>query len=177
MRYSAQFKAQMVERVLALDAPPVAVLAREHGLGKNTLYTWKSEALQKMGKRKNQRRKRRPGDRSPIEKMRLVLASEGLEGQALGEFLRKEGVHLSDLEAWKALMLDGLGPEKPSESEKQAVAELKEARRELKRKEAALAETAALLVLSKKARRLLGDADDTTTGKPDSSSWNSSEKP
>lgn len=170
MGYPAEFKTQMVERMLAIDAPPIAVLAREHGVAKNTLFNWKSEALKTVGNRKKQRRKRRPGDRSPIEKMRLVVQSEGLEGQELGEFLRKEGVHLSDLDAWKELMLDGLGPEKPSEREKQAVADLRETRRELKRKEAALAETAALLVLSKKARRLLGDEDDTTTGKRDSSS-------
>jgi hypothetical protein len=69
-------------------------------------------------------------------------------------------------------MRDGL--EGRSRAKKEATQKLRQAKRdkrelesELRRKEAALAETAALLVLSKKARRLWGDEDALTTGSKD----------
>ena len=172
MMFSPELKESMVRRLIAPGAPSPDKLALETGIGKTTLWRWRKEALADMPSKK---KKQRPNSRSSADKLRLVLDSQGLEGQELGAFLRKEGVHLTDLEQWKEQMLEGLDSApartrqerqrtKKAERKAQALAA------ELRRKEAALAETAALLVLSKKARRLLGDEDDTTTGTPEESS-------
>jgi transposase len=105
---------------------------------------------------------KRPEDRSPDEKLRLVLESSALPEAAQGEFLRRHGLHEADLAAWRDAALTGLsgGPSAPSRtSEAKRVRELE---KELRRKDKALAETAALLVLQKKVRAIWGDGDDDT---------------
>ncbi len=82
--------------------------------------------------------------------------------EELGAFLRKEGLHESDLQEMRAAALAGLEPPKRSQGLTPEQEELKSLRRELKRKEKALAEAAALLVLSKKYRAIMGDEDDDT---------------
>jgi len=76
-------------------------------------------------------------------------------------FLRQKGLHEATLEKWKKEMLEALkiksfvGGKKDPQRKRIAVLE-----RELRRKEAALAEAAALLVLKKKADAIWGDAKD-----------------
>jgi transposase len=95
------------------------------------------------------------------EKLRVVVAAQGLEGAALGELLRREGLHEGQLRAWRDAAAAALeesaeaalpGPRTAGERRRMAVVNkrVKELERELRRKEKALAETAALLVLKKK---------------------------
>jgi len=96
---------------------------------------------------------------SPEDKMRLVLQTASLPDEDLGAFLRTHGLHQADLDAWKAQMLTGLDPA-AQRQQRQQRQELRDAQarttqldKELRRKDAALAETAALLVLKKKSNR------------------------
>jgi transposase-like protein len=166
--YSAERKERTVRRLIEEEVG-IPELARQTGIGRTTLWRWKKEALE--GEFVSASRST-PEARSASEKMRLVLASEALEGKELGAFLRAEGVHSSDLRRWKDQMCDGLNGR--SRAKKEAVQKLRQAKRdkrelesELRRKEAALAEAAALLVLSKKARRLWGDEDAPMIGPKD----------
>ena len=97
---------------------------------------------------------------SPEDKMRLVLQTASLPDEDLGAFLRTHGLHQADLDAWKAQMLTGLDPAAQRQQRQQQRQELRDAQarttqleKELRRKDAALAETAALLVLKKKSNR------------------------
>lgn len=68
---------------------------------------------------------------------------------------REKGIYPSELERWRLQAMESLAdediPERPSPGEvRQAKQRIKALERDLKRKEKALAETAALLVLSKK---------------------------
>lgn len=168
--YAAEYKERQVRRMID-EKVPVQDLAEQTGVGKTTLWRWKKAALD--GHRP--RAEAAPEARSAAEKMRLVLASKDLEGQELGAFLRAEGIHLADLRRWQDQMRQGL--EGRADKLRQSSDQLRQARqanreltRELRRKEAALAEAAALLVLSKKARRLWGDEDVATTETNDSTS-------
>jgi hypothetical protein len=103
---------------------------------------------------------RRPEDRTPLEKVRVVADASRLTDSELGEFLRREGIQEDDLERWRAEALSAVGgPNKAPPPSKR----IRQLERELARKDKALAEAAALLVLSKKARALLGDEDDDTS--------------
>jgi transposase-like protein len=168
--YSEAFKRKLVQRMLLPHGPSANKLSEEVGIGQPTLSRWLREAttLEPVTKRskhpapKNRSiEQKRPEDRSPDEKLRLVLESSALPEAALGEFLRRHGLHEADLAAWREAALTGLGAQSaPSRSgEAKRVRELE---KELRRKDKALAETAALLVLQKKVRAIWGDGDDDT---------------
>jgi hypothetical protein len=95
-----------------------------------------------------------------------VQESASLDETALGAFLRREGVHHADLTSWRAQVaeaaLGALAGKRQRTGEQKRLRQLEA---ELRRKDRALAETAALLVLSKKMQALWGDnEDDDTTG-------------
>jgi hypothetical protein len=101
--------------------------------------------------------------------MRGSLRSEtaGLSGDELGAYLRREGLHEADLAEWRRTALAALGaPTKPQAGSNEA-RRVRELERQLQRKDKALAETAALLVLKKKAQELWGDEDDDTKKETD----------
>jgi len=102
---------------------------------------------------------RRPEDWSAAEKLEAVIKASSLDEQSLGAFLREEGLYETHLEEWRRQAETALGktPRSPSTRLKKENQRLE---RELRRKDRALAETAALLVLSKKVRALWGDEGD-----------------
>jgi len=151
-------------RALAPSAN-VSSIARQAGIPKQTLFGWVREA--KIGSVSSRSKKKRGRPRSsskwsPEEKLRLLIESASLSDEALGAFLRKEGLHEVDLEGIRAAALVGLEPPKRSQGPSPEEKQIKELRRELNRKEKALAEAAALLVLSKKYRAIMGGEDDDT---------------
>jgi hypothetical protein len=101
--------------------------------------------------------------RSAEEKVRIVVAASALAPAELGAFLRREGVHEAEVEQWRAAILEALESGVAKGSGRSADGKrIKELERELRRKDKALAETAALLVLQKKVREIWGDGDDGT---------------
>ena len=74
-------------------------------------------------------------------------------------FLRSRGLHDAQLQQWRDQMIIGLEPKPLKRAETKRIQELE---KELRRKDKALAETAALLVLKKKAKEIWGDEDDDT---------------
>lgn len=103
---------------------------------------------------------KRTKPRSPSNKLRLLADSIGLEGDALVTFCNNNGVTIEELLSWRDLALtgielserDGLGVTRKEHDKK--VAELE---KELRRKNDALAEAAALIVLQKKISDLFND--------------------
>jgi transposase-like protein len=107
------------------------------------------------------------GVRTPEEKVRIVLAAAAIAPSELGAFLRREGVHEAELEQWRAALVENAkstfegGAPKPSPRGAEAK-RIKELERELRRKEKALAEAAALLILQKKLNAYLEERDKDT---------------
>jgi transposase len=103
----------------------------------------------------------------------LVLVAAAVPEAELGAFLRRKGVHEAQLAEWRQQVTQGAvaalrGPSK--RDRKAASVEARRVRdleRELARKEKALAEAAALLVLKKKAQAIWGDEDDDTDPRND----------
>ncbi len=92
-----------------------------------------------------------------------MIESARLPEDELGEFLRREGLHAPTLEQWRADALAGLGGTSAPAAGRKVSRRERELQRELRRKEKALAETAALLVLQKKSRLLFGDDEDDSS--------------
>lgn len=159
--YNPTLRAKMLEKMLAPDARSISDLAAESGISKSTLYTWKSRAAT-VGGMTTSNSPRRPDDWPIDEKIRALADTSVLTGAELGAFLRKNGLHESDLKRWKKQVGDALGGpgSKKAAGKSPEAKRVKELERELRRKDKALAEAAALLVLKKKAQALLGDEDD-----------------
>lgn len=109
----------------------------------------------------------RPQDWSAEDKLAVVAEAGQLSDDELGAFLRQRGLHQAQLEQWRRQVLAGLeqGGGKARKSTSAAARRVRELERELDRKDKALAETAALLALKKRAEAIWGDADDGTTSK------------
>lgn len=138
-----------------------------------TLSRWlvKARTIAPMSK-KNDRPSRPPPDpirrqRSPEEKLRLVVEASGLSDDELGAFLRREGLHEPELAEWRDAMIAGLKPPPGKRARSAEARRVRELEKELGRKDKALAEAAALLVLQKKVRALWGDEDDDTKKESD----------
>lgn len=169
--YSEAFKRKLVQRMLMPNGPSANKLSREVGIHQPTLSRWLREAttLEPVTKRRNRptatnrpTEPRRPEDRTADEKLRLVLEAGGLSQADLGEFLRRHGLHEADLAAWREAALTGLAGGQNPQSRTGEAKRVRELEKELRRKDKALAETAALLVLQKKVRAIWGDGDDDT---------------
>ena len=105
--------------------------------------------------------RKRTKHRSPSTKLRLITESMKLEGDDLFSWCKGKGVTLDELLGWRDLALSGIEDADGSTSG-HGRADLEEMVRELekdvRRKNEALAETTALLVLQKKTELLLGEA-------------------
>jgi len=157
--YSTSFKTKMVEQLVRPGAPSAYALAREHGVPQVTLSRWKRKALTLNGMSKPGRKKQ---SWSVEDRLRLILGACEMKDEELGAFLRAEGLHASQLEEWRASVHAAFGLQAP-EAKRQADAASKRIRElevDLRRKEKALAEGAALLWLKKKATEIWGEEDD-----------------
>ncbi len=157
-QYSPAFKSRMLRRLVGPSAMSATALAQEVGVNQTVLSRWLRDAgtVEDMGASKKKPKW------TGAEKLRVVIAARGLSETELGMLLRREGVHEAELTAWQAAAeaaLNDAPGRAPRSAEAQRIQELE---RELRRKDAALAETAALLVLKKKVQAIWGDEDDTT---------------
>lgn len=112
------------------------------------------------------RPRRRPQDWTQDEKIGAVVESMSLTEEQLGGFLRQRGLYRATLDEWRESMLRGARAELGGHAVKKAksadVKRIRQLERELMRKDKALAEAAALLILQKKIPSLLGGEDDDT---------------
>ncbi len=166
--YSSGFKSRMVRRMAGPEAISATALSMEVGVCQGTLSRWLRDAptLGDMSK-KNKKSARKPRRRTAEDKLRIVMEAESLSEEALGEFLRREGVHEAQLNEWREkVRLAATGALKDAKRKKSEqtpeARELRELKSELRRKEKALAEAAALLVLKKKWTAYLEERDGDT---------------
>jgi transposase len=162
--YSEAFKATMVRKMLLPGGPTATTLAKTSGVPQPTLSRWLRDATHKTMTDDPEpvRLARRPQDWKPEEKLRVLLESAALSGEQLGTYLRREGLYEADLNEWRRTALVALGaPDKPHAYSADA-RRVRELEKQLSRKDKALAEAAALLVLKKKVHDLWGDEDDDT---------------
>jgi transposase-like protein len=140
--FSLSFKQRMVERMTGAHTISATRLAKEVGVSQDSLSRWLREAssLPVMPKRDE----RGPRQWTLDEKIRLLAEARGLSGAELTAFLEREQVLLGELEQWRRA-LEGEPAPVPAAIAKQ----LRTLERELARKDKALAEAAALLVLKK----------------------------
>jgi transposase-like protein len=142
-------------------------LGRELGVDRTTVRGW-VRLCQEEGsvvKKRSRGKARSTEQRSPEERLRLLLEGRNLGEEELGEFLRREGIREGDLERWEQDALGGLRESEPlGRLERRRHAAVK---RKAKRQEKRLREAEALLELQKKVQALWAEEDDDTTADSD----------
>jgi len=156
-QYSTAMKERMVRRLTGPSAISANALGRETGIGQTVLSRWLREARTVDPMATPSKRKW-----TGAEKLRVMLAARGLSDAELGALLRHEGIFETDLMAWQAVAEAALSDVVRRPGDSDAMRRIQALEREVQRKDAALAETAALIVLKKKAQAIWGDGDDTT---------------
>jgi transposase-like protein len=91
----------------------------------------------------------------------VVIETVSFNEVQLSEYCRRKGLYQEQIEQWKSAALSGFQQSRQRKQEKLRLRRedkktIKNLERELKRKDKALAETAALLVLSKKCEAIWG---------------------
>ncbi len=176
VNYPETFKEKMVLRMSERGGISANALSEEVGVSQTSLSKWlrdaagvESVAKKVNGKSIKAKVGKRPQDWTAAEKLEAVLESASLSGQELGEYLRRKGLHEAQLEQWRRRVTEAsMEALQSKSSRKKASVEAKRVRtleRELRRKEKALAETAALLVLKKKRRRAGGTRTTPRSGR------------
>jgi transposase-like protein len=175
--YSEKFKLRMIQRLSGPDPSSATMLSREVGVPQPTLSRWlrRARSLPPMAKEPNEDAKpthpRSPKAWSAEEKYRVVLEAATVADVDLGEFLRKRGLHAAQLEEWRRVAAEAAkaaltpGRKRSQEQPRIDPRRVRELERELRRKDQALAEMAALVALKKKLELLWGDEDESTPRK------------
>lgn len=161
MPYSAAFRAKIVQKLMQPNGPTQCAVSRETGVPQPTLSQWlrRARTLAPMTSRDTPKRRKWTAE----EKLRVVIEASRLPDAELGGYLRREGVQEAQLREWREAAkagLTSLGADRRSPEAHR----VKQLEGELRRKEKALAEVSALLVLRKKVQALWGDVDDDTDG-------------
>jgi len=166
MRYPISLRSKLVRRMTGPSSVSATTLARETGIPQQTLSRWlRTAGTVPVMEESNDTPARRPQDWSPEEILAVITEAAQLSDEDLGAYLRRKGLHEAHLEEWRARIVAGLETPVRRSGRSPEARRIKELERELRRKEKALAEAAALLVLQKKLRAIWGDEEDDTRPK------------
>lgn len=163
MNYSQELKEAMLRRMLPPNNESITKISKEEGISEQTLRNWRDKA-RKEGYAT-------PGtDAAPDkwntqDKFLIVMETASMNETELAEYARKKGLYVEQIKAWKDACINANGgvakeAARLNRELKNSEKERKKLERELQRKEKALAEAAALLVLSKKANAIWGDREE-----------------
>lgn len=162
-QYSDGFRERTVQMMMPPNAMSVAQVSRDTGVSEQTLYNWRNrfryEGRAVPADPKN------PENWSGENKLAVVIETTALNEEELAEYCRKKGLYVEQVVRWREAAAVGAGTGEPlSAAERRELhQERKKSRKlekELRRKDKALAEAAALLVLQKKAQAIWGDDED-----------------
>lgn len=161
--YSAQRKESALQKMMPPSNTAITQLSIEMGIGESTLYNWRKQAVNKghlvPGNGKNAEQW------SSANKFSVVLETASLNQAELAEYCRNKGLYAEQIVAWRSACMDANANVKEQEKaftieSKKDKKQINQLEKELRRKDRALAETAALLVLRKKANAIWGGIED-----------------
>jgi len=134
------------------------------GVGDSTLERWITTHLKQGFDGALMAKDKRPRDWSKQEKLDLIIAMAGLDEEAASALCRERGIFQHQVAQWREDLVSedrvNRNRQEPT-ALKELQAQIVQLQRELRRKDKALAEAAALLVLQKKVNQLWGDDEDS----------------
>ena len=159
-KYSPEFKESIITKMLPPNAQSVININAETGIPVQTLHKWKSKALKQgipaVASTQG------ASQWSDEAKIAIIIETAALNSAELNEYCRSKGLYPEQIQQWRAAAVSGQSKalSKAEREELQRIKkENKALKKELARKEKALAETAALMVLRKKAHAIWEDPE------------------
>ena len=154
-RYGQAFKDRAVARMLPPESAALDLVAREVGIGAGTLERWREDAQSKPARGRAW---------TAGARLEAVITTAAMSEAGKSAWCREHGVYPAELDKWRASCTAALASPEESRASPQATRQdrkrIKELERDLLRKDRALAETAALLVLSKKVAVIFNKGED-----------------
>lgn len=162
MNYSKELKDSLLRRMLPPNNESITRISKEEGISEQTLRNWRDKA------RRNGYAA--PGtdalsdDWSTQDKFLIVVETASMNEVELAEYARLKGLYVEQIKAWRDACMNANGgvaqeAARLNRKLKDTERDYRKLEKELKRKEKALAEAAALLVLSKKANAIWGEPE------------------
>lgn len=140
-------------------------IANELGVSPSVVSRWRNELVEE-GRLEEADNKSSSEGFSPEERFFVVLETATMSERELAEYCRHKGLFVDEVKSWKTLSIQAHAPK----SDKNEYKENKELRaekrkvkaleKELARKDKALAETAALLILREKFKALRENSEE-----------------
>ena len=153
MGYSQERKESVLKKMLPPKNQAIAEISKAEGIAEATLYQWRTQA-------RNEGRLLPDSDSSPKgwtskDKFSAVMETAVMSEAEVAEYCRKRGLYSEQLNQWRQVCEQANDWNRACERQlKEATKsdrqQLKVLEKELTRKEKALAEAAALLILQKK---------------------------
>jgi len=158
-KYSETFKKRAIEKALTRSADvSILQIANDMGVARGTLYDWLLKSSKEVTSN-HALREKRPQDWQASEKLKAIIETSTLNAEKLNSYCRRNGIYKHHIEQWKAEMVSNNTT--PDKAEMRTLREEnKKLKKELRRKDKALAETAALLVLQKKVEEIWASKDE-----------------
>ncbi|QHD00182.1 transposase [Pseudomonas sp. S04] len=161
--YSEERKAALLKMMLPPLSLSASEVARREGCSDMSLHYWRKQAAARGSQLSEN--KQSPENWSAESKLMAVIESSALSELELSEYCRRNGIFPEQIDGWRKAFIanstnhsalkKGIAGE--TKEDKKRIRELE---RELRRKDAALAETVALLVLRKKLNAYWGSDDE-----------------
>lgn len=161
--YSQERKDAVLAKMMPPQNMAVSAVSEETGISQQTLYNWRKIAREEgvvvPGDGKNAEKW------SSSDKFAVVLETASMNAAELSEYCRQKGLYVEQITQWKESCINANASTQEQskvnrEKFRREQKKVKKLESELRRKEKALAEAAALLVLQKKAQALWGDTED-----------------
>jgi transposase-like protein len=162
MAYSQGHRERVLQKMLT-SGKTQRQIASETGVGLSTLQKWLREQRKAKGALSMSANSKRPQNWTAEERLQALVETASLSAEETSAWCRARGVHTHHLDQWKKDFLTGASlaskPKRSLESSR-LQKKVRSLEKDLRRKEKALAEASALLLLKKKADAIWGDPEE-----------------
>jgi len=161
--FSEDFKKAAIEKLLSPNGPGSTKLSEDLGIYPSTLYGWRKKYANSQLMTNSNKKKQK--DWTPEQMLEAIIKTASMNEQELGEYLRSNGLHSSDLDSFKNEFIDAKKEKKRGRPQLDPeLVQLRKSekvlKRDLKRTQAALAEQSARIILLKKSHEIWGTNED-----------------
>lgn len=153
--YSDEFKNAIRLKILNRGQRSAAEICAEEGVNYSTADNW----VRSRGKSMDMKSRKNSSKYSAEEKLKFIVETGSLSESELGAYLRKEGLFPAQLDEWRKEFILSMSSMKKSKKDARDE-RIKKLERELLRKDKALAEASALLILQKKVNLIWGNSEE-----------------
>lgn len=150
-RFSKEFKEAIVKKLISRGGKTIEEFCNENNLAISTVSRWQSECANVL----EMKSKKDKSKYSAEKILKIISETYSLSEEDLGIYLRKNGLHSNQLTEWRSSFLSSINQPKANPHKKdERDVKIKDLEKNLRKKDAALAEVSALLILQKKANLL-----------------------